>query len=212
MGCSSCKGKKRQQRTGKSQRPTPAKPPKQKRPSPTVGQPKTKRKPGPQWQGGNPFPEQDLKEDEIDSLNLDDEFWEGKDLPVQFKDSHQLELDYEADDEFEDDDENMQWLYTPDSEECEECDESYQQMEKDLRGFKMGKIKPYILELEENKRAKIKDIEALTKRIDALKYYLNDITVDDVDISEITEPVEEDIRNMMQSFAGNTQTTAPFKD
>jgi len=85
-------------------------------------------------------------------------------------------------------------------------------MEKDIRGYKMDKLKPSILKLEEQKRAKIKEVENLTKKIDALKFYLNDITVDDVDISDMTDPIEDDIRRLMQSFAGNTSTTAPFKD
>ena len=211
MGCSSCKGKKRRQQSGKTQRPkSPAKP-RSTRPSPTVPAPK-KDKPGqPKWQGGNPFPEANLSSEDVDTLDVDEAFWDGKDLPVEFKDSHQLELDYEEE-ELEDDDENIQWLYVPDSDECPECDEAYQEMEKDIRGYKMDKLKPSILKLEEQKRAKIKEVENLTKKIDALKFYLNDITVDDVDISDMTDPIEDDIRRLMQSFAGNTSTTAPFKD
>lgn len=194
MGCSSCR-KKREARKGLftgSKKPKTSTSTKTTKPSPTQTTPdggsKTTKTTSNEWRGGNPFSRDslsaDLSDDDEEALGFDDE------------EDH--------------DDSEIQWVHLP--EDCPECDESYQEFEREITSMKVDLAKPAIEAMEEIRREALEKAQEMSKKIDALKLYLNGIDVDGVDITDITSVIEEDINLFINSIEGNTPKSAPFKD
>ena len=72
--------------------------------------------------------------------------------------------------------------------------------------------KPAIEAMEEIRREALDKAQEMSKKIDALKLYLNGIEVEGADIGNITSVIEKDIDLFLSSVQGNNPRTAPFKD
>ena len=192
MGCKSCKDKKKRV-SGKSKTSIRSPNPRKR---PSFGETEDK------WKGGDPFaPSPAAKKLE--------RTWAGEDIPFEYRDSHQQTIaDWgtEPDDEEE---EEEGFIPFDNDEDCPDC---YREFQADIHNMKVNKLAPEILRLEREKREYINNIENINKKLEAIKFYLNGLIAEGVDISYITDPLEADISNYLRSAEGNTQASAPLKD
>jgi len=189
MGCSKCKKKKREKplerpRTRPS-RPVPNPPP---TPAKAPEKPSEGSK---EWRGGAPFGKGDTLDAEV---------------PDEYKDSFEM---YEEDPFHEEEISNE---VEGEGGECTDCEKVDKEMETNIQRFKFNTVSPYIKALQKERNEAVESIKEINTKIDALKFYLNGLDHEGVDISYLTDPLEEEIKKMAAHWLGNIQSRAPLRD